>query len=442
MSRRAVTRPQVRIDGHWLSTIVPSGGGWDSLRHSTRRNGGWQASWSITAPEGWRHPLLRFGALVEIYLGPVLIWSGTLDEPDWDGMEFVALGACRAGNDAIGFDATETATTVPNTAIDQAIARGVLPWTRDDDFGTTPVGEEGDSGGLVTVTSILDAWADENDSDWFVTPDRRLIIRPTALTTPSWHVLPGSGALGSAADDRADRVFVRYVSDSTGRLATASYPAATPAGGVEVPIDVTDRGAMSATKAADIAEARWNELNGESGWTNGLSLIHGQVTTPGAIPADLALIQAGETQRLLGVPDPRGLSRNLDVVIGDTDYDWTADEIQVNPRGLAARTDDAVLERVADLAADARRAASGRTSENEQSGEVTISTSGGSGSQAVAFDREFAVPPVIQVSANLGGWIATWTDRSTTGFTVFVVHRSGSGSTSVTVSWSADLPTQ
>lgn len=368
MSRRTVTRPEVRVGGTWLSTITPRG--WGELEHQTRTNGAWQASWSIPIVGNWRHPALVYGARVEVYLGPVCVWSGTLDEPDWDAGTFIATGASRDAENALALDGSGASSTVPNTVIDAAIARGVLPWTRVGNFGTTAVGDS--NGGLVTISSVLDAWAQENNSRWYVNEQRQLIISPVTETVPDWLIVPGSGVLGSASDDRADQIAVRYISTTTGLRATAFYPATTPAGGIEAPVDVTDRGAITPATAATIAQAEWEKLKGRSGWTNGLTLIRGQITTKGGTDADLAFVKAGQTMRLLGVPDPRGVAHNLDVVIGDTAYDWTDDQVQLNPVGLAARDDESALEYVGSLAATAlQKATSGSSSSTRPVGEVT-----------------------------------------------------------------------
>ena len=360
MSRRTVTRPEVRVGGFWLSTIVPQG--WGGLHHQTRRNGAWEASWTIPATRTWRHPALVYGAPVEVYLGPILLFVGSLAEPDWDSGEFIAEGACRDGETAAALTSGLVASTAPNTVIDAARTRGVLSWTRVSNFGTTPVGET--DGGVTTVQAVLDAWDEENNSTWAIenTLARGLIIRPSNELVPTWYVTPGSGVLGSASDERVDRVFVRYISTTNGRRATASYPASSPVGGVEKTADITDRGAMDATKATTIAQGIWKDSQGRSGWTNGLSLKGGQVTNPGGTEVDLALIKAGDTMRLLGVPDPRGVAHNLDVVIGDTDYDWEEDELQANPVGLAARDEETVLERIGNIAVDAMAKASGKSS--------------------------------------------------------------------------------
>ena len=346
-ARTPITRPEVRIGGWQMSGIAA----WGDLHTTTRMTGDWQASWSMIRDprkQLQRHPSLVYGADVEVMYGPEPVWVGSLAEPNWDSGELVALGAPRQAETALCFTAAGLTTTKPNTAIDQAIARGAWDVTRGSDFGTTPVGEGDDAGIQTSVARLLDAWAADEDqapiNGWRV--DRRRVLHAITAdsTNPDWHITPGSGEMGAADDERLDRVFVRYLNSSTSLLATASYPATTPAGGVERGADITNRGAITATKAGKIAQGIWNKMNGQSGWTNGLTVNRSQVTTPGGIAANLALIKAGDAMRLLDVTDPRGLAHHIDVVIGDTDYDWSAGTIQLNPVGLAARTFEAVLE--------------------------------------------------------------------------------------------------
>lgn len=399
MSRRTVTRPEIRVGGFWLSSITPQG--WGQLRHATRKNGAWQVSWTIPNTRTWRHPALAYGARVELMLGPICLAAATLEEPDWDAGEFVALGACRDGETAVSITGAGATTTKPNTAIDAAIARGVVSWARVGNFGTTAVGDIDSGGGLVTLQSVLDAWAQENDSNWAVDNQRNLIIAPTDETTIDWLIVPGSGVLGSAAEERVDRIFVRYIDSTTHRRATVSYPATTPAGSVEKPVDITDRGSMTAAKATSIATGMWSDLQGRSGWTNGLTLKGGQVTTLGGVEADLALVKAGDTARLLGVPDERGVALHTDVVIGDTEYDWEADEVQVNPEGMAARDVESVLEQVGNLAVDAAAIAASKSSlsfsDYVRTG-VTLCTPAGANTTvtvAVTFDEPMPAAPQV-----------------------------------------------
>ncbi len=354
MTRRTATRPDVRVGGFWLSTIAPAG--WGELVHSTRVRGSLEVSWQMPLERNWRHPALTAGAPVDLRLGPATLWPGILEEPDWDEGRFVAVGAHRAAEGKLALDASRNASTRPNEVVDAAIARGALPWTRVANLGNTPVGSPDDAGSLVYIDSVLDAWEQENGTRLRVNDQRQLVVAPISETNPTWYVTPGSGVLGAAGEKSVAVVFVRFINSATGLRDTASYPPS-PAAGSEGAEDIRDRGPMTLAKATSIAESIWSELRGKAGWTNGLRLTYGQVTTPGGIEVDLALIKAGDTVRLLDVPDPRGLTQHTDVVIGDTEYDWTDDEIQINPVGMAARDEESVLEQVGNLAVDASRAA-------------------------------------------------------------------------------------
>jgi hypothetical protein len=362
VSRRTTTRAEVRISfggaTFWLSTIVPQG--WGDLRHKTRTNGAWEASWAIPPHprnRNWRHPALVYGARVDVMFGPVAMWPGALGEPDWDSGQFVAIGAARDGETAMALDGAGNASTAPNTVIDAAIARGVLSWTRVGDFGTTPVGDA--TSGLVTVQSVLDAWAQKNGSRWKVNRQRQLVIEPVDETNPKWSITPGSGSLGTADEDRVDRVFVRFTNSTTGARDMASYPTTTPVGGIEKPKDlIVNRAPMTSAAAQAEAQAIWSELAGRSGFTSGWTLTRGQVTAKGGPIADLAFIEAGDAVCALGASDPRGVALNTNVVLGETDYQWAEDELQANPVGTAARDTEAVLEQVGNLAVSALAAAS------------------------------------------------------------------------------------
>lgn len=342
-----ITRAEVFVAGVPMSGITRYG--WGSLHTKTFLNGDDEATWSIInfpnkAYE--KHPALIYGAAADIKLGPSPIWAGVLTEPNWDDGTLTAVGAAHEGAAAMCLTSAGLTTTKPNTAVDQAIARGALGWSRRDSFGTTAVGNADDAtAGLTNVGDLLDAWASENDSGWAITARRELVITGSPVPgTPDWFVTPGAGVLGQADDDRVDRVFVRYVSTASGNpLATTSWPAATPQGGKERGVYIGSRGPISATRAQNIAKGIYNKLGGQSGWTNGLTLGRDQVSTPGGLPARLEFIRAGQTIRLLGVPDPRGLGLHLDVVVGDTDLDHDAGSIQVNPVGLAKRSLEDVL---------------------------------------------------------------------------------------------------
>lgn len=350
MSRLTHTRPEVMLGSIPLSSIAR----WSKLKHTTRRTGSWQLSFQVDMPAEWRHPALTYPTPTELAFGPVWLWSGALDEPNWDTGEMVAIGSARDGETAVAITGAGVSSTAPNTVINAGIANGGLSWRRVGNFGTTPVGQSGSSGGLVTVGSVLDQWAQENDSGWAVTPGRDVVVRPPKPAGHvDWYVLPEAGNLGSASDNRVDRIFLRYINSSTHQRTTLMYPTTGPSR-IQKPADITDRGEKSAAQATAIAAALWKQqLAAQSGWANGLRITPGMLYTPGGSLADLALPKGGDVVRLLGQRDPRGLDLHIDFEIEDTEYDWEDDALQVNPVGRAARDTESVLEEVGNLAVDA-----------------------------------------------------------------------------------------
>ena len=351
LANRPVTRPEVMIDGYPMSGIVK----WGDLKTSTRLTGDWQASWGIIrSPRAplHRHFAFRLGAPVEVMLGPIPVFVGSLPEQDWDAGELIAIGAPREGEGAVCLTATEETTSKGNTLLDQAKARGATSWTRVHDFGNTPLIEADDAADGDISRSVnrwLDAWAAENEKLWYVERDRGLRhMDPTDPTDPTWYVTPGAGELGTASENVVGKVFVRFF-DSTdgGALKTASWPATTPTGTLERGAFIGNRGNITPTRAQNIAKGIWTKVGaGQPRWTNSLSLGRNQITHKSGIPPHLALIRGRDPMRLLGQPDPRGLEQHIDAVIGETECDWSAGSINISPDGMADRSFEAVLEEV------------------------------------------------------------------------------------------------
>lgn len=343
--RRLYPAPQIRVGGMWLSTIA----GWGDLEVKHGRNGPFEATWNMALGDTERpSPLIR-NARVEIYAGPTMVWCGALGQPDWDAKSFAAIGIARQAEGAECMTSGGAITSKPNTAIDQAAARDVVWWTRAGDFGNTDIaGVPGDASNddpdPGKLTDLLDLWARENDSQWRVTADGRLVIDPEDETEPDWLILPGAGVLGEADDDVADRVFIRYNDSTAGKIRYASYPASTPANGIERRGSVVKRGPMSASRALAIATGMYRQAQaGRIGWTNGIEVTDQQIITKGGHPANLALIRAGQTVRMLDTPDPRNGGRNLDFVIGESTWRPVERTVQLNPVGMVKRTWEELL---------------------------------------------------------------------------------------------------
>jgi hypothetical protein len=305
--------------------------------------GSWELRWRMELKPNQRTNVLRRNADVIAYVGPSRVWRGYLTEPDFDSGEFIANGAARQGETAQAFDESYNATTVPNTAIDEARMRGALWWTRSnlfpisaDPFGTVDADEFG------SVNELLDAWSVSVAKKWWIDPD--LYVRADAdPTTPMWQVTPGAGTLGVADSDYWTHLYAVYDTGAGYAKVTASDTSQN-VGRVERRIDLTDRGILTAPQAQGIVDGLIAQGIARTGWANGIQVGHGQVLTMGSTAASLSQVRAGHMVRLNGLFDERGLSAFTDIVIGESVWNVAADELQLNPVGLAARDLSSIVE--------------------------------------------------------------------------------------------------
>lgn len=330
---------QVKVDGQWLTGIAP----WGELTWSHAADGGCKdASWKMDLPATYTSPNLRRNKLVEIRFGPQNIWQGILTEPDYDDdWTFTAQGLSALGDgDWLAFDASLNTTSTPDTAIDQAIARGI-PWTRPSSISSAAFGSATDATDSINyVGDLLDAYADSVGRRWGVDAMGQVycVADPTS---PTWYLTPGSGRFGLADDDYASDLFGRYLT-STGTYATATVgdaAARASLGRREFPVDLTPLGTITALQAQTYLQGLLTKGKSRMGYTNGLTVNAYQLTTPGGTPASLPLVTAGDLVRMFGVVNEQGQPLPyLDWVIGETSYEAGSDTIGLTPVGLVART--------------------------------------------------------------------------------------------------------
>lgn len=328
---------EIRINGVWAATI----GGIGKPSWTTVADGGSEsASWRMDLASGFTHPALRPGALVEIFAGSFGVWSGILNEPDDspDGWEFTASGLAAEAAGYLCLDSGGNTTAVPNTAIDQAIARG-LPWTRPTSLDSTSFAAQNSTDALNTLSDLLDAWAHTNSKRWVVSPSGE-VAAVTDPTTPDWHLSPGSGRVGLADDEYASDLYVRYRPDAVSYATVhVADPLATVAHRREYPVDATSLGVVTSTKAANVGAGLLARGRARYGWTAPIQASRLQMTTPGGTPAYLPFVKAGQMARLHGVMNDQGLPvPYVDFVIGRTELEDGADEITIAPVNMAART--------------------------------------------------------------------------------------------------------
>lgn len=347
----AATAPRIRLGGStWIDTIAQAA----DLVITWGIHGPYELTWTLRLKsKAWRHPLLRSGRRVEVFIGALCIWGGRINDANWDDGRFSAEGYHRESEGAIAINTSGRPTTKPNTAIDKAIDLGVVSWTRIDDWSNTAVaGADGGVGNddpeQLTLDELLDSRSAELDMEWMVDAERRLVLYEPS-TTPDWVVPPGVAAMGTATDERVDQVLLTYRDSTDGdRRRMVAHPATIAAGGIQAKADVGKKIPITPTKAATYAAQIYRRVNGGlDGWTNGVTLGPGQLLTSGGQYANPSHPRGNDMVQLLGIPDPR------DGVIGDTTFladtvawDVSARTLQLNPIGLADRSFEAIARRV------------------------------------------------------------------------------------------------
>lgn len=359
------TVPEVLLDGRtWLSSLA----GWGDLVVTQGPRGPFEVTFGVVFPDrDWRPPELKPGTKVEVVDNGVKIFGGRLTEPDWDAGQFAAIGYCRQAEGPIAVNATGRPTTIPNVAVDQGIARGALrDWKRTEwlvtppSFGTASIEDDRSSSDqddpeAVSIQEVLDtsAAAAGGDTDWYVDAGGYLYLTDATPddAPPDWYVPAGVAKMGVADDRRIDRVFLTFPDSSTtpaGKRRLASFPASTPAGGIEW-IGNVQRGMVTPAKAAAWAQAIYRKArSGMDGWTNGLTLSPGQLLTPGGQPAHFGHVRGGQKVRIQGAPDPRsGVTLPyIDFWIDTCEWRPGEGTLQVIPEGMVERNLEAIMRRV------------------------------------------------------------------------------------------------
>lgn len=330
----------MKLDGYQLATITDS---WGDLVVTDRRNGGCQsAEWTMDVGFNTQHPAIRRGASVEIIAGTKR-WVGTLGEFDLIEGTFAADGLWRKLEGFVCLTLENKRTTNPNTALFWANGRGSGISTIETFSDVT---ESGESDTFNSVADLLDAWCQQQagTTHWHVDVNGVLWKRSNA-TTPQWTVPVGDGLLGVADEEYVTNWYVAYYSKTTHRYEYVT--AADDSQGVgryERMADLTPLGAITATRAQDIANNLLAKTKARTGWTNGLTLNPGQILNMGGVVADLSMPKPAEMVRLQGLNDQRGLSATTDIVIEETIWKPFDNELVINPVGLADRDFSKIVE--------------------------------------------------------------------------------------------------
>lgn len=322
-------RPEILLgagaDRVWLSSVA----GWGDLHIQTRwaegGSGPWEATWEMTLPPLYRPRGLTTDIPVAIYVGGEEVFAGRLPDTDWNAGEFSAVGAVREGEEAIALTGGGASTATPNTAIDAAITRGALTWVRRSSISATSVAATDETDDLHFIQPLMDAYADGAGLRWGVNA-RREVFASADPTVPSWYIIPGAGELGTSTDRMVGKLYGRYAT-SSGQPATVTYGTGLP----EVPVDLTNRGALSAGQAQSILNGIGSKALATKNFTNGIEVDASQIISPGGTPAALHRIRAGQMVRCLALRDERNGQPWTDFVIGSSDWDVDAGTVSITP---------------------------------------------------------------------------------------------------------------
>jgi hypothetical protein len=336
--------PEVYVGGRPLSSLVRSHGelkiGW---RWSQGPGGCFDATFTVTVARGVRVPLLETdGTSVAIRQNLTTVWLGEVEDYDRNTGQVVAFGLSRRAVDAAALGSNGATTAVPDTAIDQGIARGALPWRRVQSFGSQPFTDPNQAAAPIEVADLLTAStrAATPGGAWGV--DQRGTVYSTGTpTAPSLVVMPDSGELGFTRERQAGSIVGRYKVDAN-TYANVRVGTQHP----EVCVSLQAFGVITQTRAVQIITAMLADLQAVQGWTNSLELDRFQLRTRGGAPVGLGQIRAdGFTSlRLDGVRAPDGRTPYTDVQIGETQWTPANGLVVASPVGLVSRDLASVIE--------------------------------------------------------------------------------------------------
>lgn len=323
----------LRVGGVWLRSI---GASTDLTLVHSWPHGSEEATWRMQP--GTFHPVLaQGGALVEGYCGGVRMWRGHLGEPATDG-QFAAHGSWAEASGVYALDGAGDATNVPDTAIDAAIARGAVSWTRPTSLSAASWGTASDP---MKLTDLLEQAMAGLGKRWWVDPDGavRAAADPTEPTFVVPHAVVGRG-LSLAEDTYYSHLIGKYLAAGPvyASETVGDAVAAARFGYKEQRVDLTPMGIISGATATAELNARLALSGARMGYAEGLELGPGQLTTSGGTSVTLTDATAGQMVRLMGVTDrthPTGDRPVTDIVVARSSCTDTT--LQLTPIGKADR---------------------------------------------------------------------------------------------------------
>lgn len=339
-----MTPPRVLLDGVPADTIAPT----QVDQVSWNRRGSESVTWSMPPDIA----VLRSGRrFVEVSDQGLVIWSGLMDEPSDQAGSYSATGLAAEAYRYPALDGSGLPTTVPNTAIDQAITKG-LRWTRVQSFDATALssdlqGEHPDLG------TLLDAWTAKQDEQWRVLDRGGYVEHYTMPTSPTWVLAPGF-ALGTESSEYVShlagmRLAVLTVTTPSGSASTRRVVAVPEVGDADAAakwgyrsdvIDLTELGVITEAFAQSILNGLRKKGRHRFGWTGSLLVKPGQLSGPYGAPARISMPRGGDVVRIPRFwDDTQDYANHLyaDVWVDRVILRPKDDTVELQPVGMNAR---------------------------------------------------------------------------------------------------------
>lgn len=343
--------------GKWLHGLAPFGDLEFStiLNRCTDNSGGGgvlTVGWSMALPSNLPLPAqIRQDRLVELFAGPHLLGMAVIAETP-RGTTVTADGLYRLGEQFKAVDATGLPTTDVAVAVAQAITRG-LRWR---DPGSLPTGAVSamseDSVQFNTVSALLNRYCQISGMWWYIDAQGFLRIVSTSASGRTWALSPSVPNPETADESFASRWFVRRVdgvnTDGQPNAWDANDAQDTTAPMVrEEAMDLEQLGYIDAAAGDAAATALLNASKSRSGFTEGVSVTHGQITTRGGTPPELWAVSFGDTVQqpnwITASGAAASFGQNAEWVVGGTR--WKQGEpLQITPIGLVPRTVASIIQ--------------------------------------------------------------------------------------------------
>lgn len=257
-----------------------------------------QLTTTFAKPPRWRTDALNPGRLLWAFRGGTCVWRGILDEPvpADAGWQISAHGAGGFGDDWRVNYSTAWGSGVFNTAVDNAIGRG-LDWVRVTDIGAVSgiwTGQPVDSGSE-TITDLLDMGCHKGGLTWTVTSGPRgNLLTVYALPTVANRILISTQPEARSIASGPNALYVRRQAtwDAGKTAATFALSLATNSADItahgrkEDFMDISSAGVYSDASAVAVAQSALRRFQ-RAGWAGPFTVQPGQLRNMGGQPVDL-----------------------------------------------------------------------------------------------------------------------------------------------------------